>query len=194
MAESGYIIARDLQVESACHWTIAALNISYNDRIYGGAAESSNNHSLLLRIEHLKTSCFDSYLQIYDGVPPNPRTQLVIASSPFKLLATLCGPDAMNHIYFRSTTGVFTLVYQGNVIKNLGERVLNANEQGFIGEYVALKCPASCPAPFRCNNAGSCECPADKTGAMCEYEACPDACSASINQGKCDQVLLPTSL
>ena len=95
-----------------------AQNLTHDERIYTSSIETSHPNStppqIFLHLKKLHTSCFDSYLQIYDGVPPNPRSATVIAQSAFTLLATLCGPDVLQeNRFFRAKTGIFTIVYEG---------------------------------------------------------------------------------
>eukprot|EP00111_Clytia_hemisphaerica_P016497 TCONS_00048912-protein len=185
MADQGVIVAHDSLLKHACHWTITAQNLSHNEIIYN---TQSSDHNILLHITKLKTSCFDSYLNIFDGVPPNPRTSSSIQNSPFKLLASLCGPDLDDkESYFRSQTGVLTIVYEGNIISSQRTHPLNANDRGFQAIFQTLKCEDDCMAPFVCDVSNECLCPTHLTGHHCQFKACPHDCNAATNQGICDQ-------
>ena len=194
-AQKGIILSRDMHVSQACYWTIIAGNLTNDQRIFPPYDMLSNegDSQLMLRVKLLKTSCFDSFLQIYDGVPPNPRTVDAISQSPFSLLATLCGPDVVHEErrLFRSTTGIFTIVYEGNIIKNMDEKVFKDLDQGFEAEYTTLRCPDSCPSPFVCGsgvNGSQCICAENRTGDVCQYEKCPNGCYSQLAHGDCNQV------
>lgn len=193
-AQSGIILARDIDVAHACYWTIIAGNLTNDLQIFPPYDTLSNDDhpQLLLQVNLLKTSCFDSFLQIYDGVPPNPRTVDVISQSPFSLLATLCGPEVVHEErrQFRSTTGILTIVYEGNIIKNADQKVFTDLERGFEAEFTTLQCPDSCPSPFVCGgvNGTECACAENRTGDMCQYEKCPNDCYSLLGNGVCSQV------
>ena len=180
------MVAHDSLHKHTCHWTITAQNLSHDEIIYH---TQPSDHNILLQITKLKTSCFDSYLHIFDGVPPNPRTSSTIQNSYFKLLATLCGPDLdEKESYFRSQTGVLTIVYEGNIISSQRTHPLNDDERGFQATFKTFKCGDQCLAPFVCDVNSVCSCPPHLTGHYCQFEACPNQCNAVTNQGICDQV------
>lgn len=172
----------------SCLWTISGFNISHDELIYG--VEQTPHPDILFHILATQgVSCFDSMLAVYDGVPPNPRVQSAFVVSPFKLLGIVCGSIGNSDRYFRSTTGVLTLVYQGQVAMEPVK--LDYNTNGFLGEYTRLECPDWCPSPFVCEDEnGTCACPAGFSGVMCEVSICPNFCNNATDQGWCDQVSL----
>ena len=55
---------------------------------------------------------------------------------------------------------------------------------GFRARYTATACPADCSGLGRCDS-GVCRCPADRSGAYCQWPLCPDDCHAAAGQGDC---------
>lgn len=202
-ATSGYIASYSEDIKpnptiaggcEYCLWTITSFDTGHEDIIYYRKNVSGhvNNAHVLFTIRELRLPCFNSSLEIFDGIPPNPRYSSFSASqasSSINTLGSICGVMSQPQ-YFRATSGILTLVYHGALLKTPIKisSVSIGDNDGFLGEFTVLKCPGSCPAPFKCYN-GTCMCPDGLTGATCEVRLSKKYCSSLKNQEQFDQVL-----
>lgn len=184
---SGWLVASHENNKApyiTCLWVLTASNVSHDSLIYN---QTQLDNSILLRLHKLKASCSDSHLNIYDGVPPNPRTEKMSMNSNFKLLNSVCDLNSNNNVY-RSRTGILSLFYEGRTsLKRDGLPSFEPLNE-LLAEYTLLACPDNCPPPFNCSAAMKCGCKDGLFGTMCEKIKCKNGCYKNMSGGFCDEV------
>ena len=184
---SGWLVASHSKNTSpfiTCLWILAGEKLSHDSLIYN---QTKLNSSILLRLHILKASCSESHLSIYDGIPPNPRTEEISLKSSFKLLNSVCNLDSKNRVY-RSETGILSLLYEGRTSKDKDDLPGNELLNGLLAEYQLLSCPDNCPAPFICSTKMRCICKDGWYGSLCENEKCKNNCSSIQGGGTCNEI------
>ncbi|XP_077985026.1 multiple epidermal growth factor-like domains protein 8 [Glandiceps talaboti] len=133
--------------------------------------------SISLTIEDtIQIECQNDHVYVYDGVPESISG--VADQSESVLLGAFCGQGLMEPITVAATSGIMTVVFEGNVSRG-------AISKHFTASYVVNRCPAECTGNRECQG-NECICSDNYRGVDCSAEVCPDDCNG---QGTCHQDL-----
>lgn len=125
---------------------------------------------LQINPKDLNVTCGENAVYVYDGLP-----DLIGNTQQSQLLAVFCSADT-NPMAVEARSGHLTVHYKQG-----------SEGQGFNATFTVHSClDYTCLPPHTCNEHNHCHCADGFAGPLCQFEACPNNCSASVSQGQCD--------
>ncbi|XP_022797777.1 multiple epidermal growth factor-like domains protein 8 [Stylophora pistillata] len=173
------------KMEASCLWVISSLSNSSHDVVYGPSPPPVENRGhITLTFRELRISCLTDHVEVYDGLPP----------------FLLDGSSSVQSFYQLGSFCDWSKNKLRSVTANLGNMVVlvkvdlssNALSKGFSAKFKVRMCPDLCDGNKKCvmtSHGEQCVCLEGWTGDDCNQQLCPNNCSLSLGQGRCNQIV-----
>ena len=142
----------------------------------------SGGSKITFEITALNVECNEQYVYVYENTPSFLTGEGATSESSMnsdnhqrdKILGAFCGNHSPRHKRVVEAESTITVVFKANITQ--GNQFFNAkisvHEKPCMGNWIP-------------RGEDSCECPMNMTGWNCDQIACPNNCSAHLNQGNC---------